>query len=58
MEHEYGSCSIFEDREIVDGQLNKVALRSKVEETIVEDEDEVVLDFCSGLFDCCNSCLG
>ena len=45
MEHEYGSCNIFEDREIVVGQLNYVALRSNVEGTIVEDEDEVVLGF-------------
>ena len=45
MDREYGSCNLFQDYDIVVGDLNQIALRGNVEETTMESESDVVLDF-------------
>ena len=45
MEKEYGSSSLFQEYDIVIGQLKKIALRANVEETTTESHPEVVLNF-------------
>ena len=45
MEKEYGSCSLFEEYDIVVGQLKEIAFQVNVEETTTESDSEVVLDF-------------
>ena len=45
MEKEYSSCSLFEEYDIVVGQLKEIAVQANVEETTTECNSEVALDF-------------
>ena len=45
MEKESGSCSLFEEHDIVVGQLKETALQANAEETTTESDSEVILDF-------------
>ena len=45
MEKEYGSSSLFEEYDVVIGQLKKIALPANVEEITTESQSEVVLNF-------------